>query len=56
MKGLGVSGHLISGCDFRYEKFPRAMRALGYINIYPYKTAIERRVVIAHNSLPRAIF
>ena len=33
MKGLGVSGRLISGRDFRYEKFSRAMRALPSINI-----------------------
>ena len=33
MKGLGVSGHLISGRDFRYENFSRSMRALGYTSI-----------------------
>ena len=33
MKGLGVSGRLISGRDFRYEKISRAMRALASINI-----------------------
>ena len=29
VKGLGVSGHLISGRDFRYENFSR----VSYINI-----------------------
>ena len=28
-----MSGHLISGRDFRYENFSRAMHALAYINI-----------------------
>ena len=46
MKGLGMSGHLISGRDFRYENFSRKLNiicppypkfCLCHCNIYNYQ-------------------
>ena len=45
MKGLGVSVHLISGRDFRYENFSLATCALAYINRPPISEILPTPLV-----------